>query len=719
MSDLDLHQYILAVDDHPANLVSYEALLDDFGATLLKATSGQEALALVLRYDIALILLDVQMPEMDGFEVARLLKKARRTQHVPIIFVTAIDKNERYEFQGYEVGAVDYLTKPIDPEILRRKVKVFLDLDAKNRQLKDSLSVIRRSLREVQELRDRNDLLLRSVGEGIIGLDTQGFIIFANPAAESTLLLHGQSMLNSHISDYFLNSSNPEDRFQWLRSSIFEQCSRGLRCEQSYGLYACVDRRAFPVEITATPMMVNVRGQHEFAGVVLVFKDITDRQATEQKLRLLAQYDTLTGLANRNLLSTVLLQSLVALETNGHELVLMYMDIDRFKVVNDSFGHDTGDLLLQEVAVRIRECVRDTDFVARVGGDEFAIILETNDGSYVGQLVAQKLIQNIGKPFQLRGHDIHVGCSIGIVRYPEVRRDAYGLLRCADIAMYRAKSLGRNNWQIFANELEAQISETIRLESRLRRALDNEEMYLVYQPQLDLSTGEVAGFEALLRWHPVGMDPVSPARFIPLAEDSGMIVDLGEWVLRQAARQLVAWQNMGICTQEQTMAVNLSVRQLRESSLVNRVQVILHEEKVNPSSIELEITESMLMDDPESMSKLLHELHDLGVRLSVDDFGTGYSSMLYLKRMPLDAVKIDRAFIKDILTTPSDAAITRGVIALAHSLSLKVVAEGVEYGEIAQFLGQSECDRIQGYWFCHPMTVEPMTAFLQERKGIR
>ena len=454
MGDLEHQQYILAVDDQPANLVSYEALLDDFGVTLLKANSGQEALALMLRHEIALVLLDVQMPEMDGFEVARLMKKSRKTQNVPIIFVTAIDNNQRYVFQGYEVGAVDYLTKPIEPEILRRKVKVFVDLDAKNRQLKDSLNVIRRSLREVQELKDRNELLLRSVGEGILGLDTQGFIIFANPAAETVLVAHGQSLLNTHISDYFLASSSPQDRIQWLRSNIYEQCSHGLRCEQSYGLFAYAQRHAFPVEVTATPMMINARGHQEFAGVVLVFKDITDRQATEQQLRLLAQFDSLTGLANRNLLSTVLVQTLMAIENNGHELVLTYIDVDRFKMVNDSYGHDVGDLLLQEVAVRIRECVRDTDFVARVGGDEFTILLESADGHHAASLVANKLIQSIGRPFMIKGHEIHVGASIGVVLYPEIRRDAYGLLRCADIAMYRAKALGRNNVQFFSNELE-------------------------------------------------------------------------------------------------------------------------------------------------------------------------------------------------------------------------------------------------------------------------
>ncbi|NNM51319.1 MAG: EAL domain-containing protein [Pseudomonadales bacterium] len=713
MDTLQQRQYILIVDDQPANLVSYEALLEDFDASLLTATSGSEALALLLRYEVALVLLDVQMPGMDGFEVAHLMRKSRRTQSVPIIFVTAISKEQRYVFRGYEAGAVDYLTKPIEPEILRRKARVFLDLDAKNRQLRDSLDVIRKSLREVQELKDRNDLLLRSVGEGILGLDTQGYIIFANPAAESALITHDQSLINTHISDYFLTTPDPLDRMSWLDSAVRETCSRGTRYQEQQGFYAHTDNRVFPVEMTATPMMTLVRGVSEFAGVVLVFKDITDRQATEQQLRQLAQYDSLTGLANRNLLSSVLLQSLMRTEQSGHELVVIYLDVDRFKMVNDSFGHDLGDLLLQDVAARLRECVRDTDFIARVGGDEFSILLETTDCRHTANLVASKIIQSIAQPFVLQGHEMHVGASLGVVIYPEAKRDAYGLMRCADLAMYKAKSMGRNNYQFFTSDLESQISESVRLENRLRRALEQDEMFLVFQPQLDFKTSKIAGFEALLRWHPEGLEPVSPVRFIPLAEDTGMIVEIGEWVLRQACRQLVAWQRQGLCGKQQKMAVNLSVRQLRETDLVSRVRLILSEENMDPACLELEITESMLVDDPEAMFALLREISQLGVSLSVDDFGTGYSSMLYLKQMPINAVKIDRTFIKDIERNRSDAAITRGVIALAHSLSLQVVAEGVETSSIADFLKASGCDMLQGYWFSHPLTVELMSEFLR------
>ncbi len=713
VDNLQQRQYILIVDDQPANLISYEALLEDFDATLLTATSGSEALALLLRYDVALVLLDVQMPGMDGFEVAHLMRKSRRTQSVPIIFVTAISKEQRYVFRGYEAGAVDYLTKPIEPEILRRKARVFLDLDAKNKQLRDSLDVIRKSLREVQELKDRNDLLLRSVGEGILGLDTQGYIIFANPAAESALVTHDQTLINTPIADYFLTTPNPEDRLSWLDSAIYESCSRGVRYEEQYDFYAYTDNRVFPVEITATPMMTQLRGVSEFAGVVLVFKDITDRQATEQQLRQLAQYDTLTGLANRNLLSSVLLQSLMRAENSAHELVVLYLDIDRFKMVNDSFGHDLGDLLLQDVAARLRDCVRDTDFIARVGGDEFTLLLETTDGRHTANLVASKIIQSIAQPFVLQGHEMHVGASLGVVIYPEAKRDAYGLMRCADLAMYKAKSMGRNNFQFFTSELESQISESVRLENRLRRALEQGEMFLVFQPQLNFHTSKIVGFEALLRWHPEGMDPVSPVRFIPLAEDTGMIVEIGEWVLREACRQLVAWQRLGLCGKQQKMAVNLSVRQLREADLVSRVRKILTEEHMDPACLELEITESMLVDDPEAMSALLREISQLGINLSVDDFGTGYSSMLYLKQMPINAVKIDRTFIKDIERNNSDAAITRGVIALAHSLSLQVVAEGVETSSIADFLQANGCDMLQGYWFCHPLTVDRMSEFLR------
>ena len=710
MNDPKEKQCILIVDDQQANLLSYEALLEDFDAHLLMADSGHAALALMLKHDIAVVLMDVQMPDMDGFAVAGLMRKSRKTQSIPIIFVTALNTEASYVNRGDEGGAVDYLSKPIEPEILRRKVQVFLQLDAKNRQLRDSLAVIRQSLVEVQELRDRNELLLRSVGEGILGLDVDGYVIFANPAAEAALGHAGVGVLKRHIDQLLL--SGGED-FCWLQSPLYAYCSQGKSYHDRNHYHAQAAGRVFPLEITATPMMSGRGEAARFSGVVLVFRDISDRREAEKQLLHMAQFDALTGLANRNLLSKTLVQSLLAAEASGHQLALLFLDIDRFKAVNDTFGHDQGDRLLQMIADRLRDCVRDTDFVARIGGDEFTILLEAGDARQASAIVAGKAIEAMSRPFYLGEHEVHAGASIGIVLYPERRTDAYDLLRCADMAMYRAKEMGRNNFQYFCVQIESEISETVKLEARLRRSMEQHELFLVYQPQYDLERDKICGFEALLRWSPRDMAAVSPLRFIPLAEDTGMIVEIGDWVLREACRQMLRWQTQGLCSMAQTISVNLSVRQLKEPDFVERLAHILAQEGLPAACLELEITESMLVEDPEVAVRILRQIRDIGVRLSIDDFGTGYSSMAYLSQLPVQVLKIDRAFIADIESNDKDAAITRGLIALAHSLSLRVIAEGVETQGVFEFLRAQGCDVLQGYWFSHPLTPEAMLEFLR------
>ncbi len=706
-------QCILIVDDQQANLLSYEALLEDFDAQLLMADSGHAALALMLKHDIAVVLLDVQMPDMDGFAVAELMRKSRKTQNIPIIFVTALNSEPRYVSRGYAAGAVDYLSKPIEPEILRRKVQVFLQLDAKNRQLRDSLAVIRQSLIEVQELRDRNDLLLRSVGEGILGLDVDGYVIFANPAAEAAIGHAGGGILKRHIDQLLLAGGEGDSNFCWLESPLYAYCSQGKSYHDRNHYHAQASGRIFPLEITATPMMSGRGELARFSGIVLVFRDISDRREAEKQLLHMAQFDALTGLANRNLLSKTLVQTLLAAEASGHQLALLFLDIDRFKAVNDSFGHDQGDRLLQMIADRLRDCVRDTDFVARIGGDEFTILLEAGDARQASAIVAGKVIAAMSQAFHLGEHEVHAGASIGIVLYPERRTDAYDLLRCADMAMYRAKEMGRNNFQYFCAQIESEISETVKLEARLRRAMEQHELFLVYQPQYDLRHDKICGFEALLRWSPRDMEAVSPLRFIPLAEDTGMIVEIGDWVLREACRQMLRWQTQGLCAMTQTISVNLSVRQLKEPDFVERLAHILAQEGLPATCLELEITESMLVEDPDAAVRILRQIRDIGVRLSIDDFGTGYSSMAYLSQLPVQVLKIDRAFIADLESNDKDAAITRGLIALAHSLSLRVIAEGVETQGVFEFLHAQGCDVLQGYWFSRPLPAEAMLEFLR------
>ncbi len=435
-----------------------------------------------------------------------------------------------------------------------------------------------------------------------------------------------------------------------------------------------------------------------------------ERKRSEERLAYMAQYDHLTGLTNRALFQDRLEQALARAKRSGALVALMFLDLDRFKAVNDTLGHGTGDLLLKKVAERLEGSVRETDTVARIGGDEFGIILEGLTEAQDAALVARKIIDKLVQPFVLDGHEVFVTTSIGIAVYPSSNGDS--LLTDADSAMYCAKEQGRNTYRFHTPEMNAQVRERLNMESKLRRALDQEEFLLYYQPQVDLTTGMIVGTEALLRWQHPELGLVSPGKFIPVLEDIGMIVRVGEWVLQTACRQSKAWQRDGFPPLR--MAVNISARQFSRRDLIDTVAGVLTETGLDPNYLELEITESLLMEDIKANSRLLDELKTSveGLRVSIDDFGTGYSSFSYLKTFPIDLLKIDQSFIRDITTNSDDAAITTTIIVLAHNLRLKVIAEGVETEEQMTYLREKGCDEAQGFYFSRPLPADEFTKLL-------
>jgi len=435
-----------------------------------------------------------------------------------------------------------------------------------------------------------------------------------------------------------------------------------------------------------------------------------ERKRSEERLAYMAQYDHLTGLTNRALFQDRLEQALARAKRSGALVALMFLDLDRFKAVNDTLGHGTGDLLLKKVAERLEGSVRETDTVARIGGDEFSIILEGLTEAEDAALVARKIIDKLVQPFVLDGHEVFVTTSIGIAVYPSSNGDS--LLTDADSAMYCAKEQGRNTYRFHTPEMNAQVRERLNMESKLRRALDQEEFLLYYQPQVDLTTGMIVGTEALLRWQHPELGLVSPGKFIPMLEDIGMMVRVGEWVLQTACRQSKAWQRDGFPPLR--MAVNISARQFSRRDLIDTVVGVLTETGLDPNYLELEITESLLMEDIKANSRLLDELKTSveGLRVSIDDFGTGYSSLSYLKTFPIDLLKIDQSFIRDITTNSDDAAITTTIIVLAHNLRLKVIAEGVETEEQMTYLREKGCDEAQGFYFSRPLPADEFTKLL-------
>jgi diguanylate cyclase (GGDEF)-like protein/PAS domain S-box-containing protein len=464
------------------------------------------------------------------------------------------------------------------------------------------------------------------------------------------------------------------------------------------------------VNATFSPM----RTDDGALGLIAVVEDIARRKQYEQELMMLANHDVLTGLANRGLLLDRLAQATHQARRSGRPVAVLFFDLDRFKYINDSLGHDAGDQVLVELAGRLSRTVRGGDTVARLGGDEFVVLLPELAHADDAALIGHKLLAVLGQPMMLLGQEITPAASVGISLAPKDGSDGPSLLKNADAAMYRAKRQGGSRLQFYAQEMNARSLDLLKLEASLRHALERDEFLVHYQPQIAVDTNQIVGVEALLRWQPPGRAMVLPADFIPVAEETGLIGMLGQWVLEQACRQQAAWTRAGL--RPVRVAVNLSARQFRSEQLVQGVAGALAASGCPADCLELELTESVLMENPEAATAVMQQLSEMGVQLSIDDFGSGYSSLAYLKRFPINALKIDRAFVRDIPADADDAAIATAVIALAHSMKLTVVAEGVETAAQLEFMRERRCDLVQGYYFSRPVPPDQLAALLTRRE---
>jgi diguanylate cyclase (GGDEF)-like protein len=458
-----------------------------------------------------------------------------------------------------------------------------------------------------------------------------------------------------------------------------------------------------------------IKGHGDGHGVARALRQAIERKRAELNLQRLAHYDSLTGLANRTLFHNRLEYALANATRRQSCVALMVLDLDRFKAVNDTLGHQAGDRLLTLAAERLGHCVRESDTIARLGGDEFTIILENLGGADEPRVVARKILDVMAKPFVLEGQDVYVTPSIGITLFPYDDDNVDGLLKNADAAMYQVKANGRNGYQFFTAGMNERAVERIRIESGLRQAIDRNEFVLHYQPKVNLQSGRMQGVEALVRWQRPGAGTVSPAEFIPVAEDTGLIIPIGEWVLRKALAQTRIWVDNGlpVCR----LAVNICARQFRQGDVAAMISDALRQSGLDGSYLEVEITESVLMEDTDATVVTLQRLKELGVSIAIDDFGTGYSSLNYLKRFPIDTLKIDRSFVSDIPYDQDDAVITRAIIGLAHNLRRSVIAEGVETHEQVRFLRENDCDEAQGYLFSAPINTMQMTGYLERERG--
>ncbi|MGH8808403.1 MAG: EAL domain-containing protein [Noviherbaspirillum sp.] len=501
----------------------------------------------------------------------------------------------------------------------------------------------------------------------------------------------------------FQDITHPEDLIaDWalarrMMAGELHEKTREKRYRHKNGYYIWVN--------VTSSMVFDEEGKPKYYSTVV--EDISRRKQIEEELLHLANHDALTSLPNRSLLLDRLSQALAFAGRSGGKVAVMLIDLDRFKNINDSLGHDAGDKIIMEVGRRLSSSVRAGDTIARLGGDEFVVIRPDVVKDDAVTIMAQQILAALSRPMTIQDHEFYPTGSIGISVFPKDGHDSQTLLKNADTAMYRAKDAGRNNFQFYAHEMNSRALDRLRMESGLRRALARDEFVLHYQPQMDIVTGRVIGVEALLRWAPPDQSMVFPGDFIPVAEETGLIVAMGEWVLRTACAQKRAWQESGMF-QSVKMAVNLSARQFKQQEIVKVVSRVLEQTGCRPEWLELEITESVIMENPEAAAETLRKLSAMGVHLSIDDFGTGYSSLSYLKRFPIDALKLDKSFVRDITTDADDAAIAKAVIALAHSLKLTVIAEGVETAEQLDFLREQNCDQMQGYYLSRPLAVDQL-----------
>ena len=643
--------------------------------------------------DIAAVLVDLSLPDSEGIETFAQLFSA--VPHIPILVLSTL-QDEAIAKLAVQQGAQDYLLKGrLDSYLLPKALGSMMDRAANAEALFDE--------------KERAQVTLNSIGDAVMSTDVSGQVTFLNVVAEGLTGWSCKEAEGHPLEEVFkiVDASSRKALKNPMALAIRENKTVGLTPNciliRRDGVDAAIEDSAAPIH--------DRRGR--VTGAVMVFRDVSATRALSLKMSYLAQHDGLTDLPNRTLLTDRLNQAMALAHRHRQKLALLFLDVDRFKHINDSLGHGVGDRLLQSVAKRLLSCVRSSDTVSRQGGDEFVVLLSEVTQARDSATCANKMLAALGAPHQIDAHELHITASIGIVTYPDDGRDAETLMKHADFAMYHAKDAGRNNYQFFKPEMNVRAIERQYLENSLRQALERNEFELHYQPKIDLETKAMMGVEALIRWRHPQRGLVPPDQFIPIAEECGFIVPIGRWVLREACRQTKTWQDAGLTPLR--VAVNISAVELRAKDFVAGVGAILAETGLDPSCLELELTETFLMQDATSTGDVLRGLKDMGVQLALDDFGTGYSSLSYLKRFPIDTVKIDQSFVRDVTTDADDASIVSAVISMADSLHMRVVAEGVETREQLAFLKERGCAFGQGFYFNRPMIADEFSQLLEKK----
>jgi diguanylate cyclase (GGDEF)-like protein len=688
---------ILIVDDYESNQVALANVLQPIeNVKLYFASSGNEALKLLINNSFSIILLDVNMPDMDGYEVAELISNTQAYQHTPIVMLTAHEASSENILKAYDCGAIDYITKPIEAPILLNKVKQFIRID--------------RLQNQTDYLSSERELILEAAGQGVIKLNDAGEIQFANTKSLQLFNLTRKQVLKTHLNKCFKISlsddANTFDLFNQIKTQVSK---RSLYQLQEVTL---ISQQKDPTLMELTCTSVH---QHDNTVYIVVFQDITKRVVMENKLTRLANYDQLTQLVNRAYFNEHIERAIFRSQRIRSTVTLLMLDLDQFKLINDTLGHDVGDGLLKEVATRISTTLRINDIAARFGGDEFAVLLEDCTSVIDADQVAAKLVNLVAQPFIIQGNEIFIETSIGIASSENGEADQATLLKWADIALYEAKSAGRNCYQRFIQTMSDERKKKAHIQSQLRHIIDNQAINIHYQPQYSVSEQKIIGFEALARWpsEGYGTQIISPADFIPIAEQSYLIHELGFQILRSCCLLLSTWRFNNL-TQHLTLSVNLSAKQLNAPDFLDQLKTILSNYQFPMNKLILEITETAILNRSASVLNCLDVIKSMGVGLALDDFGTGYSSLKYLQNLPFDIIKIDQCFIQNIDTCQKNNVVIKAVVDIAKAYKMDVVAEGVENEEQLQGAVELGCDKIQGFYFSKAVKKSEINGLLTQ-----
>ncbi len=678
---------VLVVDDDAGARRAILRALHREGLDVAEATGGEDALAQFDAQPPELVLCDVQMPDRSGFDVCEEMRRRPGGTEIPIVMMTGLDDDDSIR-RAYDVGATDFLTKPIQAPLLQHRLRYLLRASA-------NVQALRRS-----EARLGTAQRLARMGSWHLDLDSGEFVItgaFADIIGSDD----GNPASIQDLADAIVE----EDR-----EMLLDAVKKCMKTGESVAFDHRVRRTDGATRVLQCQIHMAFDDEGEPAMLEGTSQDVTERRQTEEQVQYLAFHDDLTGLGNRKLFEQRLFLAVHDARRQGARVGVLMVALNHFRRINESLGHSTGDLLLRTTAERLSAAVRDLGAVgvatgsaslARLGGNEFTVLLPNVGDPEVLDAIARAITESLGEPLHAQGHEVTLGISIGVAVFPNDGPDVATLLRNADAALSHAKHEGRASHQFYDESMNAVALKRLILESKLRRALENNEFELYYQPKLELETQKITGFEGLLRWKDPELGTVMPGDFIPIAEETGLIHPLGDWVLRAACRQAVAWRGAGVC--DVPIAVNVSTMQFQREGLASHIAQIIAEESARPSDIGIEITESAVLHDPGGSVSQLEELRDLGIEIALDDFGTGYSSLSHLRNLPVDVVKIDRSFVKEVGTRDDDAALTASIVQMGLALGLRIVAEGVEERVQRDLLRSWGCHEMQGYLFSPPV----------------